>query len=84
MKQFIKSLVPDSIRRGPAGDLYRMLRGRPSSSSSDSPSSYDTESAVSDTEPSQDSIHEEPEQEEFEVDVRPRHLHAWNDDGKGF
>ena len=84
MKQFIKSLIPDSIRRGTVGDLYRTIRGRPSSRSSDSPSSYDADSAVSNTEQSPDSIQEEPEEEEFEVDVRPRHLHAWNDDGKGF
>ena len=55
MKQFIKSFIPDSIRRGPVGDLYRMLRGRPSSEPVSSRPSYGTEN-VSSTEPSEDSV----------------------------
>ena len=84
MKQFIKSLIPDSIRSGPVGDVYRMLRGRSSSSNGPSPSSYEGSENESSTGRSQEPVQEEPEAEEFEVDVRPRHLHAWNDDGKGF
>ena len=84
MKQFIKSLIPDSIRRGTVGDLYRMVRGRPSSESSTPLSSYDTAESVPYTDRSQDQGQAEPEMEEFEVDVRPRHLEAWNDEGKGF
>ena len=83
MKQFIKSFIPDSIRRGPVGIFTECFEARPSSEPVSSRPSYGTET-VSHTESSNDSVQEEPEAEEFEVDVRPRHLQAWNDDGKGF
>lgn len=84
MKEFIKSLVPDSIRQGTIGDLYRILRGRtPSSPTTTSPSSYTTDSAAYNDE-SQVEHSEEVEAEEFEVDVRPIHLQEWIDENVGF
>ena len=83
MKEFIKSFVPDSIRRGAIGDLYRILRGRKPSSSTSSPSSTPTDSVTADVEPHTEPS-EEVEAEEFEVDVRPNHLQDWMNEGIGF
>ena len=84
MKELIKSFVPDSIRRGTIGDLYRMIRGRSvSSSPTYSTTSHTTEPAKSNDESTAE-YSEEEEAEEFEVDVRPSHLQDWINEDVGF
>jgi rhodanese-related sulfurtransferase len=87
MKQLIKSFIPDSIKQSLVGDVYRFLRGRekPSGGSTAHSESVSVSSSVySDIVENSATEDEGSEMEEFEVDVRPRHLHAWNDEGKGF
>jgi len=85
MKALIKSLIPTSIRQSAAADLYRSMRGRANTSYDETvqtqASTVHTQGAESSSPEYEES---EPEMEEFEVDVRPRHLQAWLDEGKGF
>ena len=93
MKALIKSLIPTSIRQSMVADIYRSFRGRsredspqPNYSTSTSSTSVASSNTVSSSVASETSAKEESEaeMEEFEVDVRPRHLQAWIDEGKGF
>ena len=67
MKDIIKGFVPQSVREGVVGDLYRMLRGREKSSKTRNSSSYESPSTVNTVEKEEVS----EEMEEFEVDVLP-------------
>ena len=85
MKDIIKGFVPQSIREGVIGDLYRMLRGRDKTNTDFTRQSSEgplTESTSDRTTPEKEEVSEE--MEEFEVDVRPRQLQAWVDDGTAF
>jgi len=80
MKDIIKGFVPQSVREGVVGDLYRMLRGREKSSKTRNSSSYESPSTVNTVEKEEVS----EEMEEFEVDVLPRQLQTWLDEGTDF
>ena len=86
MKDIIKGLLPQSIREGVVGDVYRMLRGREKSSDMNV-GSRSSEKSVSESTSNITNVEKEEvseEMEEFEVDVLPRQLQTWLDEGTSF
>ena len=87
MKQFLKSLVPQSIKDSVVGSVYRAIR--PKQSTANRPE-YTPVNTQTSTESTKDDTadntgqDESQEMEEFEVDVRPRQLQAWLDDHQDF